>query len=201
MHMVQNMNRQAGNRQEKHFYGTSPAGSGKTAGILMSIFNVLIKMNPVNITNVQYLILCTTFDMAYATFRFANEMQAYFRARFSIGLLSKESELDQPITEYHIIICTPSEIEAKINDHVDNHVTNVIMDDADGYLQWEKMVLMMEKLSNATFTVVSTNQVPQLARILPLDAANIRHYKWQDDRHYVELIPSPNVSSIWTLKC
>lgn len=182
----------ANNRQ--NFYGVSQSGSGKSIGILIGIFNALVRMNPMDQKNKQYIIICSTYDMAYCTFKIAQEMQANFRNPFTIGFLSKNADLSQPMTDYHMIISTPSEITAKINDVEDIRITNVIMDDADAYMHCEKVVAMIEKLPFAAYAIVSTSVVTQLERIL---AINIRkHYNVEDNRHYVEIIPPPNVRSM-----
>lgn len=184
--------------EKKHFYGTSPPGSGKTTGVLLSMFKTLLKSNRGNVHG-QFLIVCTTFDMAYATLRLANEIEAQLRndrRQFRIGFVSKETDPEQPIADFDVIICTKSEIDAKPFARIDNQIKHVILDDADGYLLQQKVVTMIENLQNATFIVLSTIKVPQVAMLLPLGTAVCRHYDWRDERLYIRSIPSTYVSSM-----
>lgn len=75
--------------QKKYFYDTSETGTGKTTGLLIAIYHDLKRYQ--NLLNVQYVMLCTTYDMAYATFLAAQNFQRNFQRRFAIGFISKES--------------------------------------------------------------------------------------------------------------
>lgn len=182
------MNERANNRPEKHFYGTSQPGSGKTSGILLSIFNILITKNLANNMDVQYLVICSTYDMAYATYQLAQKIQEKFCYQFIIGFLTKEADLNL-MNEYHIIICTKTEIVEKVNGHRDVRITHIIMDDADAYYSAENIIHMLEQLPNTVTMFLSSCPLPNLKLILPMSETLSRFYNSVDSRHYVEILP------------
>lgn len=172
----------------KHFYSSSQPGTGKTTGLLMGIFQDLIMTDPC--MNNQYVIFTSTYDMAYATYRLAEDFQKQFPRKLVLGFISKEAnDLQRRLTTFDIIIGTPNEIFAKL-DEVHN-IKNVVFDDADAYLSWRKMEELMAKIPNATYTVVSITHVPEILRTLPATETFVRHHEWNDNLiQYVEIVCS-----------
>lgn len=168
-------------------------------GMIMSVFNNLMTMNE----RTQYAIICSTYDMAYTTFKCAQKFQQNIARQFSIGFISKESsDMNGSITNFNMLICTPSEILTKFEDEdAIDRVTHVVFDDADAYMPWQKTIELIEKIPNAIYIVLSSQQVPEINQILSLatnetfrrsfDTGNADH----DRRHHVKLIPRPMMST------
>lgn len=120
---------------KKKFYGTSPYGTGKTVGAIIAVFNELSKKP----TGTRYLIVCSTFDMAYATLQVAENFQENFRQKFLIRFVSKVSisHVEYSQNDAKITIATPNEILSLINAGCEGF-THIIFDDACAYMSWKK---------------------------------------------------------------
>lgn len=178
--------------QKKNFYGTSEAGTGKTAGLLIAIYHDLKRYQ--NLLNVQYVMLCTAYDMAYATFLAAQNFQRNFHCRFAIGFISKESmDLNRDINDFDLIIGTPNEIFDSIRES--RRVTHFICDETDAYMPWQKTINMIEENRNAVVIILSSHRVTEINQILNLTTHEVvrRYYDYDpifdDSRLYLQIRP------------
>lgn len=188
------MTKRAKNERVLNFYGESQPSSGKTSGVLLSILNVLTKMHQHGCSNEKYLVICSTYDMAYASYQLAQRMQANFRHQFLIGFLSKETDLN--LSDFEIIIATKSEAAEKINEKSDI-IKHVIFDDADAYLISDNMAWMVERLPNSSITILTTNKMSKLPQMFLMENFAIRRYSEENDnRHYVEILSHRNTMSM-----
>lgn len=189
VHSEQNTKNRALGRQEKHFIGISQPGTGKTLGALLSILNDFVGMDEESRKSTHYLFVCSTYDMAFATFQYAIKLQETFRYRFkaAIGFLSKEA-LDVAPAEYNVLICTPAEIIAKLE--IDQYTfSKVVLDDADAYGPWQKMINMIGNMPESVYYVLSSHKVTELDHaISSIARGEIErcHFTFNDHRHYVQ---------------
>lgn len=183
-HVGQNIKR----HQQKNLYAISPSGTGKTIGLIMSIFHHLKTLNGQELASTQYAIVTSTYDMA------AQQFQQNFARKFSIGFISKESnDLERRTNDFNILICTPGEIATKIDEG--HRITHIVFDDADTYMPWQKISGLIQKIPNAVYIVVAANEVTGIDKIGHMTAIRIRNF--EDDRHHhVEIISNSNTSAM-----
>lgn len=136
--------------------------------------------------------------MAYVTFRSIENFQENFCQKFALSFVSKESnQTDWKLKDSDIIVATPNEICSQLsgeNYQLRDDVV-IIMDDADGYIKWQKISEMIEKLRTSVFIMTSSYGMPEISNILNQMQNETFHkqFEWIDHLNYVEIQPKTNV--------